>query len=437
MANISQMQGSGLSTAGEISIKAINISDSAGNRTYSIFPTFLELDIYEDLYAPCLTGTVTIVEASNLISTVPIIGEELLNVEFVTPGLGESAIVKKTFYITKVEDRTIKGDKANAYVLHFISVEGLNDLSTKLSQAYEGNAADIIKQIFTEELMEDDPIEIESADNHIKFVAPFWSPFQCINYAATRCIKQNSTINIPNYLFYQTLHGFKLKSLSSLFNQQPWITYYFDKSPARMHRVGGSTRDIVREYQTIIRLDFIKSQDYIDQTLRGAFTHTVFGVNMLRKQIAKRSYNYINDFGKTPHLDKYPLNSNNLIVDSKNHGLIDTRLVAPQLFNGVGDKADDIIAKRIALINQVEIFKLDVVAWGMSDIEVGNVVYFKMNEYKEVDQDEIQEPNYDRYYSGKYLITAIQHRITQSRHQMTMQIVKDSMLNQIDFNRAG
>lgn len=427
--------GDGISTAGEIALKSVTLYDGQRNRKYNLDSIFLELDLYEDLYSPCLTGTITIVESLNLISGIPILGEELLEIEFCTPTLDASPF-KKQFYVTKIENRNHRGDKTQMYVLHFMAVEGITDLNKKLSKAYSGNASDIVKRIYETELKQSDDLEVDISNSNIKFVSPYWSPFQCINFATSRCLFPHTSINVPNYLFYQTNKKFKLKSLTNLFSQDIFMTYFFDKNPARIHQKDGtSVRNIQREYQTIKELYYTSSQDYINQNMRGTFSHKVFGINLFRKQISKNLYNYSTDFNKTLHLDKFPLQSPNLPL-SKENGLIESRIVSPQKFDGFGDKSDDIVSKRVSLLSQLEMYKLDLVVWGRTDIEVGMVINFVMNEFKEVEKDEQNISKYDPYYSGKYLITAIQHRITQSRHQMTMQIVKDSSPNQIDFNRS-
>lgn len=427
MSEISKILGAGASEAGEVILKHIFLHDAKRRMKYNLFGTFLELDIYEDLFSPCLSGTITIVESFNLISSIPILGDEMLEVEYYTPYIGETVTVKKLFFITKVDQRDHGGDKKNIYVLHFISKEGIVDITSKISKAYEGNASDIVRSIYNTELNIGEAVEIDDSDNKIKFVSPYWSPFKCINFAASRCLFPNSRIIVPNYLFYQTTKKFKLKSLSNLFVQNTISDYYFDKNPARTHLVDGtSTRDIAREYQTIKELYFQQSQNYIENTINGATGHKVFGVDILRKQFNTKTYQVDQDFNKTTHLEQFSPYSPELVVTPD--GLIERKTVSNQVFNGIYDISDEILAKRISLLGQLETIKLDVYVPGRADIEVGMLVNFIMNQFRETDDSEkTSADTSDPYYSGKYLITAIQHRITQTRHFMMMQIVKDSV----------
>lgn len=425
MTDISQQLGDGVSEAGESVLKYIFLHDAKRKKKYNLFGAFLELNIYEDLFSPCLSGTVTIVEAFNLISEIPILGDELLEIEYYTPYLGANVnSTKKTFHVTKIDQREHNSDKMNMYVLHFVSMEGVIDIGTKISRSFEGNASEVVQKIYNKELNVGEEIEIDDANNKIEFVSPFWSPFKCINYAASHCLYPNSKIVVPNYLFYQTTKKYKLKSLSNLFKQQPISDYYFDKNPARRRLWDGtSTKDIKREYETIKELYFIQSQDYIKNTLQGSLGHTVFGVDLLRKQFKAKTYQVDQDFNKTDHLDKYYPYSPGAVMNPT--GYIERAVTT-------NDNTDDVLTKRISLLGQLETFKLDIYVPGRSDMEVGMTVNFIMNEFREV--DDLEKKGADRsdpYYSGKYLVTAIQHRITQTRHFMMMQIVKDSVKTEL------
>ena len=421
----------GISKAGDLELRNVWLVDSSRStpKRYNIWAMMVELNVFEDIFSPSISGSMVLVEAFNLISGIPILGDEIIVLEYTTPTLPKEEVINKEFYITKVGQR-VSGDKKNVYELHFTSREAVLDLTTRISRAYSGNAHDIVKNIISQEFKIKNA-EVEEADNKIKFVSAYWSPFKCINYAASRCLFPSSKIVTPNYLFYQTMKRYKLKSLSSLFKQEPFETYYFDKNPARDRLPDGtSTRDIGKEYQRVKEMYFMASQDRIDNTLSGALGHKVYGVNLLRKNFKEKTYQIDKDFANTTHLDKYPIFPINGIL--RNTGLLEGRLTAPELFDGIGDKADDILAKRISLLGQLDLFKMDLVVPGRTDIEVGMVVEFNLTDSRELDPEKDRgKLPFDPYYSGRYLITAIQHRINQTTHEMIMQIVKESSKTEI------
>jgi hypothetical protein len=426
--NNTQALGTGVSKAGELSLTKIWLYDTQRMTKINLWAAFLELDLYEDIFSPSLSGTITIVDGFNLISNLPILGDELLELEYDSPTLNSPVI--KTFCITKVDSKDTGGDKKLVYVLHFISQEAVLDLRSRVSKAFYGNASDVVKQIYNSLLKMSEPLDADIADNNIKFVSPFWSPIKCINFAASRCLYPNSKMNTPNYLFYQTTKGFKLKSLSTLFEQNPISELYFDKNPNRYKLPDGSTtRDIEREYRTIKELRFVSSQDYIDNVMTGTLSHKVYTVDLLRKRFNSKTYNIQTDFSKSKHMEQYPIVSPKM--DLSGIESIEHKVTFPQLFDGVDDVSDSILTNRIPLLGQLDLFKLEIIIPGRTDLECGMVVDIKMQTYTETDQTDKTDAGFDKFYSGKYLITSIQHRISQTEHLCTLQVSKESSANQL------
>jgi hypothetical protein len=226
----------------------------------------------------------------------------------------------------------------------------------------------------------------------------------------------------------------KLASYSTLMNAKAYTTLYFDKAPIRVTLANGSSsRDINREYATARRMEYISSIDTIRQIQEGTLRNVIYGFDIVRKSIRTNQTDYVNDFSKTMHLDKFPMHTKNM--QRGNPGVIRTKVVAPSLFDGYSvDNTDASTSKRLALLGQLEMFKLNLDLPGRTDITVGMTINFDMPAYKLLDSSEDKlSKNLNKYYSGKYLITAIKHRITQSKHAMNMQIIKDSLASEIKF----
>jgi hypothetical protein len=275
-----------------------------------------------------------------------------------------------------------------------------------------------------------DIVDLEQSDNKIKFVSPYWNPLKIINHIVSRALYPNNKMITPNYLFYQTTVGHKFKSLTSLFNQKPFLEYFFDNNPARARLTDGtSTRDIDREYKTIKELTFVSSQDHIKNMLAGAYNHRVFGMNVLRKKMDVKTYAISDNFNKTSHIDAFMLSTGSA---NKTSGMTSIQHVYPNLFDGINDISDEIVAKRISLLAQLETYKIDIVVHGRTDIEVGKILNIWINQFKTIDEsDKYKSDGYDKIYSGRYLVTAVSHRFTQARHEINMQCIKDSAFSEI------
>lgn len=421
-----QALGPGILQAGDVEFKVLEIIDTKNNNTrYNLLGSFIDFTIYEDLFSPVLTGYVALVESQNFISTIPIVGEELLYAEFQTPGRDT---LKCTFYITEVGVRE-HNDKKNAYTLELVSYEGFKDLNMRFSSAYYGNTGELAKSFYKKVF--DKELDADMADNRIKFVSPYWGPLKILNHIASKAIFPNTQMITPDYLFYQTNKGHKFKSLSKLLSAETFTDYYFDKNPTRVHDdAGKSVRDIDREYRNIIDLTFVSSQNFVSSMINGAYNHRLYSMDLLRKKMGVKAYSYSSDFKKTTHTDVNPITT---LQATRFSGLHTVKHKFPYLFDNVDDIGDEIAAKRISLLAQLESFKINVVVHGRTDMEVGKVVNVWMNQFKSVDDKDINTSDtYDKLYSGKYLITAVQHRFTQAKHQMNMQCVKTSVFTDIN-----
>lgn len=415
----------GVQQAGDVECKQVLLVDGKNSNTsYNLIGMFVDLTIYEDIFSPILTGYIALIESQNLIQTLPIVGgEEYLVIDFVTPSLDTH--ISKTFVITGVGLRE-HGDKKNSYVLEFISYEGFIDLNTRYAETFTGNTSTLLNQVFTKSF-NSAITNSDTSNNNIKFVSPYWGALKVCNYITSHATTANSKILTPDYLFWQTCQSHNFKSLSNLWSQTPIQDYVFDKDTLRVDIGDGKTvRNIDREYKSVLKLKFVEHQDYMKNMINGAYNHHTFSANLFNKNFNRRDYNILNDFGKTSHASKYPLMSQKANI-SQTSGLHSIKHTMSNLFDGVSDINDEIIAKRVSILAQLETFKLNIDVHGRTDIQTGQVINFWLNPFKTLDESDKFNPiNFDTLYSGKYLITALAHRFTMVKHQITMQVVKDS-----------
>ena len=423
----------GVTVAGELQINKMFLVPGDAKSKIDITGMFLEIDLFEDIFSHTMSGTVTMVETFNLIMGAPIVGEEALELEWQTPGLD---VLNKTFFVYKISRHSTDMNTKHVYVLHIISNEALVDMSMKLSRSFQGMPNTIITGLLNNDIGTDKKFELDTSANIVQFVAPYWSPFKCINYAATRC-RSTDAFGTPTYLFYETTHKYKLKSLNTLYQQAPITQYYYDKDDLRMKNAKGeSTIDIDRAYKTCSDMIIVTQMDYIDRIMNGVYSFKVFDANILNKTVTKRVYNMWNDFEKTKHLESHPINSENVYFDDEN-GRIEWAVTQPFIYDAIKqDYNAEILSKRLPLLAQTELFTVKVTVPGRTDMEVGQTVIFNMGDYSTRDDTDKTKAPTDKYYSGKYLITAIQHRMTRTRHRMIATLMKDSVVNAVSSDKV-
>ena len=202
------------------------------------------LNIYEDVFANCLTGNIQITDAIGLMETVPIIGEETIHVHIRTRGFkrerGNSTtiipgpfkgsesegIINLKFRVIKLEDLTKLNDGMVRYTLHFISEEYIINLKSKVMKSsldpssFEPRRISVIvKSLYTQFFKRGriaKKIFIEPTKNPSSLVIPNYPPFKAFNFLASRAVSAGDHAVGSNFLFYETVKGFFFISLETL-----------------------------------------------------------------------------------------------------------------------------------------------------------------------------------------------------------------------------
>tara|TARA_Y100000590_G_scaffold383928_1_gene454955 strand:+ start:1332 stop:3050 length:1719 start_codon:yes stop_codon:yes gene_type:complete len=222
---------------------------------------FEELNIYEDLFSNVLRGTFTFVDNQGIAETIPIIGDETLILSFSTPGAGatqetvpeilESGSVAEEAFVQRFRvydcEETTTGEKTKIYKLFFVSKEYIVSTKTKVSKGYKGKhygepvggtsiVEDMMKKINKEiPVSQQKKLYIEKTATPQNVIIPNWTPFQAINFCASRSLStglEDSEIENPEemqnafapgslFVFYEKLGtGFFYESIESMIVKQ-------------------------------------------------------------------------------------------------------------------------------------------------------------------------------------------------------------------------
>ena len=87
--------------AGDVSINKVQIVTPTGFYQ-DITAQVLNIQFYEDIFAPFITGSIVVRESFDLINLFPFVGEEYLDLDVTTPTLKDSSI-KGRYYIYKLK----------------------------------------------------------------------------------------------------------------------------------------------------------------------------------------------------------------------------------------------------------------------------------------------------------------------------------------------
>ena len=248
-------QGSPLES-GEFNLRQLSIhSPSNPNPVLLDSPTsFIELCLYEDIFSNVLKGTFVFIDTQGLVETLPIIGDETIVITFSTPSGEETSnnltdntraqaeeAKKQRFKVYDIQEVRSQ-ERANFYKLFFISEEYVFSSKMKVSKGYKGKkysemVKDVMKKVNSKiNKTLHKKLYIEETETIQNAIVPNWSPFQAINFFASRAISgditsadvSNTTNADPKpkpigalYFFYEKLgSGFSFESIESMILKQ-------------------------------------------------------------------------------------------------------------------------------------------------------------------------------------------------------------------------
>ena len=417
--------------AGDVSIDKIEIISSNGFGQ-QVSNQVVALEIYEDLWSPFISGVLALKDSLDLANIFPFVGEEYVNIKIHTPTFeGKSRVIEDQFYIYKMTNREMSGDRNVIYELHFISREAIVDLNKATSRAYAGKCSDIAKSIMTgtDGLESKKDLIIEDTPNGVKFIANYWPPVQSLNYTAETSANRDGS---ANYLFFENRLGLNFVSLDYLYKGDIVQEFVYDNYMRDFTPDGRTYRNIEKEYQRIIEISIPEVYDYMDRVRSGMYANKMTNYDLVTKKYIVKTFDMLEDFKNNTHLNEFAAASKKVIRRFNSRGFTYPKYHAN--FNNFGDVTNSkTIQKRMSQLQQAEATKIQIVVPGRTDYTVGKKVRVNLNKFNPIESGDTNVT--DNMFSGNYIVSGINHFIDREKHQCHMELIKDSFI--VDLDKGG
>ena len=418
-------EGTGLRTVGQVNLERVQIV-SANGRAVDVTNMVGEIQIFEDIFQPAITGTIAIGDSLDLVNLFPFVGEEKVVIRIITPSLEgkPDAQIDREFYIYKMTDRKILGDTQVFYMLHFCSFELITDANVKLSKRYYGKVADIAGLLLKREgLKTEMPVQVEETINSVSYISNFWSPYKNLYYLADRAMNIRGA---ANFVFFENRKGLNFVSLGSMFAQDEKTEYTYDNF-SREVKPNTTLADPQKGFDRFIDYNIETGFDYLERVKSGLYGSKFITHDLMTKKYTTKNYNMFAEWDKTNHLNKHPISSPDTLV--RTNANIYAYPKYNNMYNGFGDDgAQNWMPRRHSLMAQADAFRLTAEAPGRTDMTVGQVVKVSLYKSSPTSKEDDISSMLDNMFSGRYIISAINHRITREKHEMHMEMLKDSLI---------
>ena len=415
-----------------------------------------EINIYEDIWNKFMTGDIVIKDAADFVANAPIMGGEIINLKIRTNTFEDTpdAIIGKSFQVYAIKNRSLNNDREQVYVLNFCSVEMISDQNLNIHKRYKGNTEEIIQDIWDHFIIEarhplekDSPTGIVIGDtphaSNINFIANGWTPIQTLDYMS-KYIRGNKYIG-ADFIFYESNKRQWFTSLQERIasgKEAPFEEYIFSpggtKVEARSSGENFTGLQLPVGWCKIESMKIPRTIDILDGQDSGQYAQSVRAYDIFTKERVEMDIDVRRDFEKFVHtgdgvpvpegIKRNPQSMTTLKLLNSVNNLTQTAGI-PGSKSGNSDN-ENIIGATLYRDNYFSSFKdytFEIDVPGRTDIEVGMMIYIQYPSPKTKTEDLTFDDIYDKQLSGKYLITAIRHKIDNVAHVMKMEIVRNGL----------
>lgn len=425
----------------DLTLDSCKITSSDG-KTYEFRFAMLELNYYEDIYSNFITGDILINDSGGFLDIWGFNGNEYLTLSFSKPDY--DAKVEKTFRVYKVDDRVLTKDQNENYRLKFCSEEAVISEQYRVSKSYKNKkVSDIVKDIVTNYLQVDTNKFLdennEATEGVRNLIVPNKKPFESINWLCTQAVSASTGAIGSTYLFYENFYGYNFKTIQSLFGGEVYAKYSYEPKNIPLM----DPTDAKEDFRNVLAYDVVANYDALNSINTGSFANRLLTIDTLRLNYKITDFDYEKYFDGAKKLNpkKIMSNSQNRLKHKMNETpesvlRVATTNTGQSTFNkyikanqpDIKDiNIETIVPNRIAQIAQLNTIKYNLTVPGDPFLTVGRVIDFSL---PNVRTDENGSRSLDKYYSGKYLVTAVKHHIdTENRFYTVMEVSKESLTN--------
>ena len=422
-----------ISETTEYHIKKLSISSKIGE--FDLSKMYDELNIYDSLLNPCMSGNILITDAIGLLEKLYLDGSEFVNIE-ITKGKGDSlnevTSFSKNFRVYKISDRAPNSMTSESYILHFMSEEYIYSEQQKVEQSFEGNyhqmAGIVLTKYLKVPITEKKVGYIEKTRGLHSVVIPSLSPFDTMNWLAKRSINETGS---PDFMFFQNKAGYNFISLSTLLQQSPLFRVNF--SPKNL--LGQESNELFGA-----RSVKVLSQFNLPETIRsGMYAGRFIGFDTLTRKIQIKEINFLDMYNKSNHANKYP----NVNLSKNKEGKDASSMYKSKIVvypfqssraNNAWTKQND--NKTATLFDDTDnyVYQRKAIIYNLLQTRVqltlpGNFVLssgFNLQLNFPPRNASAQVDGTDDSLNGKYIIIAARHMFKQNKHETVLEVATDS-----------
>lgn len=156
-----------------------------------------DVDIYEHIDKPYLTGTISLIDNENVLQEVDFLGGEKITISL-RSFRKDSKTITNTFYVSKIPDSPKAGDNSQIIIMHLIEDIGYISNLQVVNRSYTGKISDILRKISFNYLNNKQIKDSNTDLDNIKVIIPNLDPLQTLIWLTRRAKTKEG---YPYYLY--------------------------------------------------------------------------------------------------------------------------------------------------------------------------------------------------------------------------------------------
>jgi len=420
-------------TPGKVVIERAVLTSSSG-ASIDIRPQLVELNIYESMRAGFTNGSVIIHDTQNLQRMLPITGHDKLDISFSI--WGGQKTYSQLFYVYGCTTPTYTEERGKTYILQLCLPEFITNISQKLNKAYTGSFPTMAQQVFKDwkamhpgnTFSRGMYVDDTAQKTEFTYIPPLLTPVQTIQAVAKRCF---DGFEVANWMFYCAKDAYYFRSIESIAQDANYENYFYAPK-----NTAASNDDPMNSYRNVRAWRFKSSPNTRALIESGTLAATTLTHDIVTKQWIKTWFSSAISYNNTARVAKTgkglagymtPIAGdafNNPLwagYNSKCHYVPEhSYLFDPKVKQY--DSEAELLAKRQSHFNTMEMLNVEMTIEGDPDITIGKLINFNIPAAEQVKSSTRKT---DEYYSGRFLVTEVRHRILGSDYKTAIELSKD------------
>lgn len=429
------MASDGYRHAGDVEVESATLILS-NQQVIDISELVAETNIYQDLFNHYIEADFVMNDSFNLFAQ-GCSGTEIVEISFrnkVGPEASpQPEFIRHVFFVYEITDKQRISEFKEAYIMNCVSFERYQTIPEKISRSYgPSSIKDMVQKINSEFIYNDSAKtfyrELSKITNYTKtkegifdetsgqfqYVIPNMVIDDAIDFLSS---ESDSSDHIPFYTFYEDANGFNFRNISNLISQPIAATYHHLPT-----KTDALERDAINDRQNdsaqnfddtfkIISYNVVKQNNILQNTNSGMYKSKSIDIDIHRRKANISTF----DYGK--YSDKFKFIQNKILGGSDGSPVVSLgtsrkghesdKLLSVE--NHLPKRTDQ--TKPITDSYKRSIFNvvMEVIVPGSDTIIIGQMIELMF--YRTIG-DEVRLDEYDKYLSGKYLITKVRQKLT-------------------------